>query len=82
MRVAVLLLGVLLGLSGCVVYDDDHYDGHRDGYRHWDGEHRHRDWDGRDYRRWDERDPYRERWDGRRERERYGHRDDDQGEDD
>lgn len=76
MRVAVLLLGMLLGLSGCVVYDDDHYDSDRDGYRHWDGDHRHRDWDGRDYRR--------ERWEGRRERERYYRHDndDDQGEDD
>lgn len=69
MRAAVLLLGMLLGLSGCVVYDDDHYGGHRDGYRHWDGDHRHRDWDGRDYRR--------ERWEGRRERGRHHRHGDD-----
>lgn len=80
MRVAVLLLGMLLGLSGCVVYDDDHYDRHRGGS--WDDGDRHRDWDGRDSRRWEERDHRRERWEARRERERYYRHDDDDDRDD
>lgn len=67
--VAVVLLGMVLGLSGCVVYDDGYgYDGRR--YEHWDGEHEHRR-----YHRRDDDGYRRERWDGERRHER--HRDDD-----
>lgn len=72
MRVAVLLLGVLFGLSGCVVYDDDHHHGYRGGYGHWDDGDRHRHWEGRDgrHRDWERREHRHERWEGRRDRDR------------
>ncbi|CAD5375968.1 conserved exported hypothetical protein [Pseudomonas sp. OF001] len=73
MRVAVLLLGMLLGLSGCVVYDDDHDHGYRGGHGHWDGGDRHRQWEGRGHRHhhWDDRGQRRERWEDRRDGYRY-----------
>ena len=65
---AVLLLGMVLGLSGCVVYDDDYDYGYRGGHGHWDGgDRRDRHWEGRDYRR--------DRWDGHRDHDRDGRRD-------
>ena len=66
---AVLLLGVVLGLSGCVVYDDDYDSGYRRDRGHWDdGERHHRHWEGRDHRgdRWEGRRG--DDWDGRRDR--------------
>ncbi|MOA31556.1 hypothetical protein D3C78_1527190 [compost metagenome] len=71
---AVLLLGVVLGLSGCVVYDDDYDSGYRSGRGHWDdGERHHRHWEGRDHR--DHRDYRGDRWEGRRGDDWDGRRD-------
>ncbi|HEY6610051.1 MAG TPA: hypothetical protein VIZ86_02800 [Pseudomonas sp.] len=65
---AVLLLGMVLGLSGCVVYDDDYDYGYRGGHGHWDGgDRRDRHWEGHDHRR--------DRWEGRRDHDRDGRRD-------
>lgn len=72
---SVLLLGMLFGLTGCVVYDDDDHYGYRRDHGHWDDGGRHRRWDehdGRD-RHWEER----ERWEDRRGRDRDRHYHDD-----
>lgn len=70
---AVLLLGVVLGLSGCVVYDDHDHGRRGDyGYRDGDGRH-HGDWDDRGHRRghWDDDyEDYRDYRDSRHRRDR------------
>jgi hypothetical protein len=60
---AVVLLGMVLGLSGCVVYDHDYEDYDDRGSGHWEGEHRHRE-------HWGDGEHRRERWDGERHHER------------
>lgn len=74
MRVAVLLLGMLFGLTGCVVYDDDHHHGYRDGYGRWDDGRHHRRWDGDDHRYRERHRHRRERWEDRGDHDRVHYR--------